>query len=183
MRIITGIRKGMKLENAEGVNTRPTESRIKESIFNILGNVHDTRVLDLFSGSGAIGLEFLSRGAKSVVLVENGKESLVALKNNVSKFKGEGISVLNSDYLVALKKLNDQNCIFDYIYVDPPYENLQYYEKALEFIHQNKILEDNGMLIIEAKEGININNLNLYDIIDSRKYRSTMVYFLRRMTD
>lgn len=183
MRIITGIRKGMKLENAEGVNTRPTESRIKESIFNILGNVHDTRVLDLFSGSGAIGLEFISRGAKSLVLVENGKESLVALKNNVSKFKGEGISVLNYDYLVALKKLNDQNYIFDYIYVDPPYENLQYYEKALEFIHQNNILEDNGMLIIEAKEGININNLNLYDIIDSRKYRSTMVYFLRRMTD
>ena len=183
MRIITGIRKGMNLETVDGINTRPTESRIKESLFNILGDVSDSRVLDLFAGSGAIGLEFLSRGANIVSFIENNPDSLKALKKNIDKFKTENAIVINKDYKAALTELSEKSILFDYIYVDPPYDKLEYYEYALEFIFKNNLLEDKGLLIIEAKEGIIINNLSYYDNIDTRTYRSTIIYFLRRKED
>lgn len=179
MRIISGKRKGLKLFSPSGKNTRPTEDRIKESLFNILGNVSDSIVLDLFSGTGNIGLEFLSRGAKEVYLVENNKLSLDTIKKNIDKINLPGIKLLSLDYLNALTKLKKDNIKFDYVYIDPPYEKINLYEKSLKFILEEDIFVD-SLIILETKDGLIIDNINNFNIIDERKYRDTILYFLRR---
>ena len=179
MRIITGKRKGSKLVGPLGENTRPTESRIKESIFNILGNVNDSYVLDLFSGSGSIGLEFLSRGSKEVYLVDNNKNAIKAINTNVKKLNLSGAHVIQSSYLDALSDISKKNVEFDFIYVDPPYDAVDIYDKTLEYLNKYDNFF-NSLIIVETKKDININNLKLFNIIDMRQYRDTIVYFLRR---
>lgn len=176
MRIITGKRRGLKLNSNKSFDTRPTEDRIKESLFNILGNVSDSTVLDLFSGTGNIGLEFLSRGAKEVYLVDNNKEAINVIKKNVEKVNLPGAVVLRADYYQALKDL--ANISFDYIYIDPPYEALDIYENALKTISKNKSFKD-SLVIVEASKDLQIKNLNLFKILDQRTYRSTVIYFLK----
>lgn len=176
MRIITGKRRGLKLNSIEGLETRPTESRIKESIFNILGNVSDSIVLDLFSGTGNIGLEFLSRGAKEVYLVDSSKKAIDVISSNVKKVNLDGAIVLKSDYYEALKKFS--NIHFDYIYIDPPYKSIEIYENALKFICDSNNFK-NALIIVEADKSLMINNLEKFKIIDKRLYRSTIIYFLK----
>lgn len=176
MRIITGKRKGLKLYSNNNYDTRPTEGRIKESIFNILGNVSDSIVLDLFSGTGNIGLEFLSRGASQVYLVDNNKDAINIIKKNVEKINLPGIKIIKADYLNALKDLS--NISFDYIYLDPPFEASQIYETALAYISKNENF-NNSLIIVEASEDIQIENLSNFKIIDKRSYRSTVIYFLK----
>ena len=100
MRIISGKAKGTKLYTLEGTNTRPTLDRVKESIFNIMqGEIQDARVLDLFSGCGAIGLEFLSRGAEKAVLCDKSKDAIEIIKKNVKKtHMEEQTQILNTDF-------------------------------------------------------------------------------------
>ena len=100
MRIISGKARGTKLYTLEGENTRPTLDRVKESIFNILqGEIEGAKILDLFSGSGAIGLEFLSRGARSAVLCDKSKEAVNIIKKNVEKTHMEkSVQVINTDF-------------------------------------------------------------------------------------
>ena len=147
MRIITGKRRGMKLYSPAGDETRPTESRIKESIFNILGNVSDSICIDLFAGSGAIGLEFLSRGSEFVFFVENNKNALKTLKSNLDKSKFDNYKLIEKDYALSFDYFNEYK--IDYIYIDPPYDRKDYYQKSLGLILQYKNLED-SLIIIEA---------------------------------
>lgn len=179
MRIITGKRKGLKLSSLPGLETRPTESRIKESIFNILGDVSDSTVLDLFSGSGSIGLEFLSRGSKEVYLVDNNKNATKIIKKNVEKMNLPGAYIISSSYLEALQNIKNEKVIFDYIYIDPPYDNVSIYENVLEFISKHGIFSE-SLLIVEANKSHKINSLVLFNIVDQRQYRDTNIYFLRR---
>ena len=121
MRIISGKARGTKLYTLEGTNTRPTLDRVKESIFNIIqGNIENATVLDLFAGSGAIGLEMLSRGAKKAVLCDNSKEAVGIIKKNIEKTHSqEKAEIYNSDFETCLEKIKNQK--FDIIYLDPPY--------------------------------------------------------------
>lgn len=176
MRIITGMRRGLKLESNKGLVTRPTESRIKESLFNILGNVSDSIVLDLFSGTGNIGLEFLSRGAKEVIMVDNNSEAIKIIKKNSKKVNLPGYTIINNEFTSAIKTLKGKN--FDYIFIDPPYNCLNCYEDSLKLIKENFNLE-NTLIILEKSIDVEIENINLYKIIDKRKYRSTLLYFLK----
>lgn len=179
MRIIGGKYKSRVLAGFAGEAVRPTSDRAKEALFNILAlKIYGARVLDLFSGSGALGLESLSRGAKEVVFNDFAKDSLAILKKNLNALKipvGEEVRLLNSDYLVALESVRGP---FDLIFLDPPYR-FDYGEKALQKIAQKGLLTEDGIAVYErdrAFEG-KVEGLEKYD---ERKYGKTYFTFFKR---
>ena len=174
MRVISGQFKGRKLKTLEGINTRPTADRVKESLFNILATkVYDAKVLDLFAGSGSLGLEALSRGAISCVFVDYSKEAINIVKENVKLCRQENNSkFINKDYTEAINSLNDE---FDIIFVDPPYS------KGIELLVLEKarnILSKNGIIIVETDQtDIPPDEINGLVKYDSRKYGRTIISF------
>ena len=143
MRIIGGLMRGTKLYTLEGENTRPTLDRVKESLFNILNfKLQDAVVLDLFSGSGALGLESISRGARKAILCDASKAAYKIILSNVEKTRvNEKVKVYNIDYEKCLTMLANEKYKFDVIFLDPPYES-EYYEKSLEKIYNLDLLDE-----------------------------------------
>ena len=141
MRIISGTRKGMRLQSPAGRAVRPTPDRVREALMSILGGRFDgERVLDLFAGTGAVGLECASRGCGELVLVERAAEALVALKDNVARFGSQPpISVMSVGMRRAIEVLADRGARFDLIYLDPPYGHGLELE-ALERLLQHGLL-------------------------------------------
>ena len=181
MRVIAGKYKSRVLAEFAGEDVRPTSDRAKEALFNILSlKIYGARVLDLFAGSGALGIESLSRGAKEVVFNDYSKDSLAILKKNLTALKipvnGEEAKLMQSDYLVALGQLKGE---FDLIFIDPPYR-LEYGRQALEAIAQKGLLSANGIAVYErdrAFEG-EIEGLEKYD---ERKYGKAHFAFFRKV--
>ena len=149
MRIISGTARGTKLYTLEGLETRPTLDRVKESIFNIIQNeIEGSTVLDLFSGSGAIGLELLSRGARKAVLCDKSKEAIQIITKNAQKTHlQEKAEIYNMDFKVLIKKMHNQK--FDIIYIDPPYVT-DYVDVAINEIIKYKLISINTKIIIET---------------------------------
>lgn len=180
MRIISGKARGTKLYTLEGENTRPTLDRVKESIFNIIqGKIEGAKILDLFSGSGAIGLEFLSRGAECAILCDKSKEAVNIIKKNIEKTHMEKkAQVINTDFENCLEKLRNEQ--FDIIYLDPPYAT-DYISKSLEKILQLNIAKEENQIIIETDDveriEKEIENLDV-EIVDKRKYGRATIIFL-----
>ena len=180
MRIISGKARGTKLYTLEGDNTRPTLDRVKESIFNIIqSEIEGAKILDLFAGSGAIGLEFLSRGAEKAVLCDKSKEAINIIKKNVEKTHMEQhAQVINMDFENCLEKIKNEK--FDIIYLDPPYET-NYIYKAIEKIIEIDIVTKEGLIIIETDDEKRIEkeieNLDV-KIVDKRKYGRATIIFL-----
>jgi 16S rRNA (guanine966-N2)-methyltransferase len=180
MRIIGGKYRSRVLAEFDGQDVRPTSDRAKESLFNILSmKTYGARVLDLFAGSGALGLESLSRGAKEVVFNDLAKDSLQILRKNLATLKitvgGEEAKLSNADYLVCLETVRGQ---FDLIFIDPPYR-FDFGVKALEKISQKGLLTENGIAVYERDrpfEG-DVEGLEKYD---ERKYGKTYITFFRR---
>lgn len=183
MRVISGIAKGTHLDSLEGNNTRPTLDRVKEALFNILQyDVQDANVLDLFSGSGALAIEALSRGAKYCVLCDKSNEAIKIIKNNLKKTKlEEKAKVIKSDYIKALQLLKQENK-FDLIFIDPPYKD-NIAVKAIQTIIEFNLLSENGIIILETDddkrelENLKKINVNIYDL---RKYGRVKLLFLNR---
>ncbi len=151
MRIISGTNKGMKLYAPDGMSVRPTSDKIKEAIFNIVGYIdEETIVLDLFSGSGGVGIEFLARGARQCYFVDASHKSLSYVKKNLElcKFK-EKAKIIASDYEKAIINLSKEGIKFNYIFADPPYD-LNCGLNIAEKVFENNLLERDGMLIIET---------------------------------
>ncbi len=179
MRIIGGKYRSRVLAEFPGEDVRPTSDRVKESLFNILAlKMQGARVLDLFCGSGALGLESLSRGAKEVHFNDCAKDSLAILKKNLSALKipvgGEEAKLSGSDYLVCLQNLQGK---FDVIFIDPPYR-FDFGEKALAVIVQRGLLSENGIAVYERDRSFDkqIDGLEQYD---ERKYGKTYLTFFR----
>ena len=149
IKIIAGKNKGFVLKTKDGLTTRPTLNRVKENIFNIIKDlVPDSNFLDLFSGSGGIALEAISRGAKRAVLVEKDKTAFNIVLTNIQKTKtSDHVKAFNLDYERFLKTSKEK---FDIIYVDPPYD-LDVYEKTLNLIGKYDLLLDQGIIIVESK--------------------------------
>ena len=185
MRIISGKAKGTKLYTLEGTNTRPTLDRVKESIFNIIQNdIEDSTVLDLFSGSGAIGLEFLSRGAKRAVLCDSSKDAIKIIKQNVQKTHfEEKVEVYNMEFTKLVERLQNQK--FDIIYIDPPYAT-DFIKISLEKIIEYELVNENTKIIVETDDETRIlNQIEKMDveITDKRKYgRATIIFLKYRKT-
>jgi 16S rRNA (guanine966-N2)-methyltransferase len=121
MRIVAGRHKGRRLRSPPGAGTRPTADRVREAVFSILGPVEGLRVLDLYAGSGALGLEALSRGARSATFVESARPALAAIRENLSA-AGEDAEVVASDAIKWLRAAADRDGAFDLVFCDPPYD-------------------------------------------------------------
>lgn len=175
MRIIGGKYRGMKLAQFGGEEIRPTADRVKESLFNILSpEIAGAKVLDLFCGSGNLGIESLSRGAGSVRFNDISPDSIKVLKENLARLKGEDYNVSCKDFSVCLA----QGERYDIIFIDPPYR-LDAGIRALEIIGKNKLLNDGGIAVYERDrifEG-EVFGLEKYD---ERKYGKTYLTFFRQ---
>ena len=146
MRVVSGSAKGRKLKTPHGKDVRPTADSVKEAVFNIIReDVTGRRVLDLFAGSGQMGIEALSRGAGEVVFVDISSASLKLVKDNLNLcgFSGETVKEDAVNYIQHAKP-------FDLIFIDPPYDS-EYYEKVLEKIKLFDILTDGGIIIVETR--------------------------------
>lgn len=171
MRVIAGSAKGRPLLALEGEEvTRPTADRVKEAVFGrIQFELADSRVLDLFAGSGALGIEALSRGARSAVFVEKNRAAAQVVRKNLENtgLAGRG-RLLEMDYLDALERLEGP---FDFIFMDPPYRS-GYYEPALCRIRERNLLSSGGMVIAEHDGTQNFAGMAL---VKSKKYGKTYI--------
>ena len=151
MRVITGKAKGISLKTPDGMLTRPTTDRVKEALFSIIQfEVPGARVLDLFGGTGQLGIEALSRGAQSAVFIDEREQACALIRENLKRTKMEGIGkVVRSDYLSYLKRCKE---IFDIIILDPPYAEV-FLENSLKMITEIDILQSGGIIIAERPVG------------------------------
>lgn len=151
MRVIAGSARHLKLKTIEGMGTRPTTDRIKETLFNMLSfYVEDSRFLDLFSGSGGIGIEALSRGAKQAVFVEQNRKAVSCIEDNLihTHLKAKAI-VMSKEVMTALRMLEDKKQAFDYIFMDPPYGKLLEKEVVL-YLDGSVLCNQETTIIIES---------------------------------
>ncbi len=174
MRIIAGEFKNYHLLSPKGLATRPTKEQTRAAIFNIIGpNLNDKIFLDLFAGSGAIGFEALSRGAKSVYFIEKDKLALNALEANQEKLKvNDRVHILKGDTLKIILKLTLLNIHFDYIYLDPPYDNTLAYQAILGYIDESNLLVCGGSLFVEERRKKTQSNLSLYSTLKLKSERT-----------
>ena len=180
MRVIAGTAKGTKLNSIDYISTRPTLDRVKEPLFSIIqNNIVESNVLDLFAGSGALGIESLSRGAKHCTFCDKSYKSIQMLKENIQKVRmQEKSTILNIDYK---KCLDEQKEKFDIIFIDPPYK-MDIAIDSVKRIIELELLAKDGIIIIETDEEererkeLEKIDLELYDV---RKYGRVKLLFLR----
>ncbi len=147
MRVITGKARGVTLKTPEGLQTRPTADRVKEALFSAIQfEIPNARVLDLFAGTGQLGIEALSRGAKSAVFVDAGEAACALVKENLRRTRlADQARVVKSDYLSFLRSCTDG---FDIIFLDPPYAEV-FLENSLKCITEIDILQTGGIIVTE----------------------------------
>jgi 16S rRNA (guanine(966)-N(2))-methyltransferase RsmD len=181
MRIIAGTAKGRRLKCPKGRRTRPTPDRVRESIFSIVGDkVHGARILDLFAGTGAMGLEALSRGASEAVFVERDPSVIGYLRENarLCGFEKES-AILNSPVLPFLKN-GDLGDGFDVVFADPPYGGPGASLTLLALCKRAKSLREECLFVLEHAPGENPETQpDCMEIIDKRKYGNTAITFLK----
>lgn len=178
MRVISGIYKGRNLIAPTDNEVRPTSAMVKEAIFGKLQfQIADTLFLDLFSGTGAMGIEAISRGAREVYFADNSYKSIKLIESNLKKI-GVEANVINASYEITLKMMKDKQ--FDFIFIDPPYA-LDCIDKILELVTLNNVLSIDGIIIFEhLKEKVLKLASTSYIIIDEKKYSGTMVSYIKR---
>ena len=178
MRVIAGIRKGLKLKAPDGMDTRPTTDRVKESVFNILQPYFPAeRVLDLFAGSGALGIEALSRRSTHCIFVECDRAAFSAVRQNIkaSAFE-DSSSLIFSDSMAYLDKCTQA---FDIIFLDPPY-NKGFLGAVIDKIIKNGLLSEDGIIVAETeKDGEEAEHPELA-IVRRARYGNTIITVLRR---
>ena len=179
MRVISGTAKAMPLNSIEGLATRPTLDRVKEALFSsIQFQIPESVVLDLFAGSGALGIEALSRGARQAVFCDSSYKAIQMIKQNLERTKlTENAIVMQKDYLECLESLIKK---FDFIFLDPPYQT-EYARKAIEKILLLDLLQEDGMIIVETDQKENIlENLEI-NIKTIKNYgRVKLIYLTRK---
>lgn len=182
MRVIAGSAKRMQLKTIEGLDTRPTTDRIKETLFNMISEyLADSYFLDLFSGSGAIGIEALSRGATCAVFVEQNKKAMDCIKENLKYTKlSDRAEVYETDVINALSRLEHKKT-FDYIFMDPPYNQLQE-KKVLEYLSSSELLSKDGIIIVEASLETDFSYVGAlgFSVIKEKVYKTNKHIFLER---
>lgn len=182
MRVIAGSAKRLQLKTIDGMDTRPTTDRIKETLFNMISAyIADSNFLDLFSGSGAIGIEALSRGAACVVFVEQSKKAMECIKDNLKYTKlDDRAEVYETDVLNALSRLENTKT-FDYIFMDPPYNQL-HEKRVLEYLSHSSLLSDDGIIIVEASLETDFSYVEElgFSVIKEKEYKTNKHIFLER---
>ena len=184
MRVIAGSAGGIRLAVPKS-GVRPTMDRVKAAIFSSLGDaITDARILDLFAGSGALGIEALSRGAASVLFVEEDRQLTEAIEKNLAKAKLDG-RVRRQEVFEFLQR-SSRTERFQIIFADPPYEKTKSGERFIEKLLKNEalaqLLEPNGVFVLEKRSTEQTPTARFWDIVRARKYGTTEVFFLRRVS-
>ena len=180
MRVITGKARGVVLKTPNGMATRPTADRVKEALFNIIQfDVPTARVLDLFGGTGQLGIEALSREAKSAVFVDEREDACRLIKENLKRTKLEQFArVIRSDYMAYLKTCRDK---FDIIILDPPYAEV-FLENSLKMITEIDILQSGGIIVTERPVGKELPwNFEGFERSRDYKYVNTLITIYRKL--
>jgi len=180
MRVITGRARGVQLKTPDGMKTRPTADRVKEALFSIINfDLPGAKVLDLFGGTGQLGIEALSRGAQSAVFVDAWEDACRLIRENLkrTKLEVEG-KVVRSDYLDYLNRCNER---FDIIFLDPPYAEV-YLENALKRITEIDILQSDGIIVTERPFGKELPwEFDGYTRSKDYKYGKTLLTICRKV--
>ena len=180
MKIISGIYKGRNLTGFNIEGTRPTQDRVKESIFSsIQGYLQDAIVLDLFAGSGNLGLEALSNGSKFAYLNDFNKKAVSAIKKNIELLKVENAKVLELDYKKALNYFKENNIAFDIVFLDTPYKD-KIIEETVTYLLENNLLNDDAIIICEYEHDFNDKFYGL-EVIKQKKYGYKFVKILAKI--
>lgn len=179
MRIISGRARGTKLMTLEGLDTRPTTDRVKESLFNLLQyDFYNKRILDLFAGSGALGLEGISRGATSATFVDMNKACIEIVRKNAEKTRSlEEAKFVQGDCLTAIHRLEKDT--LDLIFMDPPYSK-GHVEPILEAIVHDGVLKVDGLIVIEHAKNDVWNLPETLELVKTRTYGITSLTIYRR---
>ena len=182
MRIIAGSKRRLPLKTVEGKDTRPTTDRIKETLFNMLQNeIYGCYFLDLFAGSGQIGLEALSRGARYVVFVENAKKAAACITENIRFTKSDKESLLlQMDVIAALRSMEGKYQ-FDIIFMDPPYDK-ELEREVLEYLKSSSLLKDDTLMITEASLQTDLSYVNElgFTILKEKCYKTNKHIFIQK---
>jgi 16S rRNA (guanine966-N2)-methyltransferase len=153
VRIVAGSRRGHRIAAPSGVVTRPTSDRVREAVFSIVGSIEGAAVLDLYAGSGAMGLEALSRGATSCVFVERDRAAAHVVQANLEKLRLTGAVVVTGNVAATLRAERDRGRLYDLVLVDPPYDEWERHEPRLaELIPA--VLGDSGLVVVETSERV-----------------------------
>jgi 16S rRNA (guanine966-N2)-methyltransferase len=184
MRVVGGKYRGRRIKSmpkrADTQLLRPTTERVKESVFSILNNyLEGVKFLDLFAGTGAVGIEALSRGAKKVVFVESDRRFCNLIKENLRALRvpPDRYEVICDDFVNALKRLSKRGERFDFIYADPPYEK-GYYTKVVNLVRNLNLLDEDGLLILEEPKKSPFIPEDEEWLVEKRHYGTTTVSFL-----
>ena len=175
MRVISGKYRGLVLAEFKGSDIRPTADRVKESLFNILAfKIAGARVLDLFCGSGSLGIECLSRGAKYAHFNDISPASIAVLNKNLTRLRGEKYAVTTGDYAACLRGFKDK---FDIAFVDPPYAD-DCGVRAVEELAARKLIYGGGVVVYERDRPFS-GSVDGFDVTDERKYGKTYLTFFQ----
>jgi len=184
MRVISGFLKGRNIKGYNIDGTRPTMDRVKMSMFGSIQNyVPNSVVLDLFAGSGNLGIEAISNGAKYCYFVDNNKIAYNTILDNIKSFKIEDkCNVMLNDYNRALDYYKDNNVKFDIIFVDPPYK-YEIIEEVITKIRDYKLLNEEGILVLEFQYDKILDNYDGYKLIKNKRYGDKFVYIFKKTID
>lgn len=181
MRVIAGRARSLKLKTPEGIGTRPTTDRIKETLFNMIqGDIPGCIFIDLFAGSGGIGIEALSRGAAHAYFVENGKEAISCISHNLAFTKfTDNATLLKQEVFSALSMIHEKEA--DIIFIDPPYQ-AGYEEKIFQALFMQPYVTENTLLILEAEREKQMDFLSEigYEVTREKNYRTNKHVFVRK---
>ena len=181
MKVISGFLKGRKILGYDIDGTRPTMERVKESLFAMIQNsIRDACVLDLFSGSGNLGIEALSEGAKYAYLCDHNPKAVRVIKDNIQNIGISNCEVLGMDYLKCLEYFKNNNIKFDVIFLDPPYKT-NYIEKSMNCILEYDLLNENGIVVCENDSIDRIVYPEEFSCVKDRKYGDKYVVILQKM--
>lgn len=183
LRILAGEFKGRPLKSPRGMQTRPTTSMVRKAVFDMLqSTILETRFLDIFAGSGAMGLEALSRGAAHSTFIENHKMALQAIHYNIDMLHLKAkTTVYSLDVFESLKRISKKEERFDLIYADPPYNRLELFSQLLSALETSALLNPSGLFFLETPLEFKLPSLHHFTLIDQRRFGSSVLLRLRRL--
>ena len=182
LRVISGSARGCKIQTTNSNNTRPTTDRVKEAMFSIITNyIIDANVLDLFSGSGSLGIEALSRGADFATFVDHSKTCHDIIEKNLEKTRLiDKSKIYCCDIIKALNNFASNNCKFDIIFMDPPYFE-GYLDNVIQFIADNNLLNEDGIIVVERHNTVDIKDNYAYlKLKKERSYGEIVLSFFEK---